>query len=157
MGGTHPTIVTRTLMAASLVMPLLFVNACDGRKEQLDAEVRRLCAIDGGIKVYEVVELSPDNFDQYGLINFYNPSKGEEALGEEYIFKSDVHYYARGNPEMWRYQYQIIRRSDQKILSESISYSRKGGDLPGPWHDSSFGCPDERGDIPLIKQTFVRF
>lgn len=117
-----------------------------------DKQVRELCASDGGVKVYETVRLPGEKFDKYGQVNFYKPTQGENTLGPEYVFKDETTYYRRGNPEMWRTHYQVIRRSDGKLLSESASYSRRGGDLPGPWHPSSFSCPKEIG---LIEKTFI--
>jgi hypothetical protein len=87
------------------------------------------------------------------MVNFYKPTQDENALGPEYIFKSETTYYRKGNPEMWRTHVQIIRRSDNRLLGESTRYSRRGGDLTGPWHPSSFSCPK---DIGLIEKIFIR-
>ncbi|MGH8710651.1 MAG: hypothetical protein ACREVA_04960 [Burkholderiales bacterium] len=133
----------RTLILILLFLPLV-ASCATPRKSELDAEVRRLCAIDGGIKVYETVKLLAEKFNKWGQINFYRPTQGENALGPEYIYKWEKHFYKRGEIEeaaMWRDHIQIIRRSDEKLLGESISYSRRGGDIPGPWHPSSFSCP----------------
>lgn len=124
-----------------------------GQKYYYDWQVERLCAKDGGVKVYETVKLPAEKFDKYGQINFYNPTQKENALGPEYIYKSIDQYFRRENPEMWSIHNQILRRSDGKMLSEAKIYIRRGGDLPGPWHPSSFSCPKEIG---LIEKTFVR-
>jgi hypothetical protein len=128
-----------------------------GQKIYYDAQVNRLCAKDGGIKMFETVRLPPDRFDKYGQINFYNPTQKENALGPEYIFKSETRYYKQGNPEMSRSHYLIHRRSDDKLLGETISYGRGGGDLPGPWHGSSFSCPEisKAGPNALLQAVFV--
>ncbi|MEW5710310.1 MAG: hypothetical protein AB1830_15640 [Pseudomonadota bacterium] len=145
----------RWLILVSL--PLLLTAGCATPTQlALDAEVRRLCAIDGGIRVYEQVKLPVEEFDQYGQINFYRPTQGENALGPEYLVKSITQYYQRGNPEVWRDHYQILRRSDGKLLGEAVSYSRRGGDIPGPWHSSSYGCPKEAGEVTLIKRIFIK-
>ncbi len=74
------------LVVSSIVYVTFF-----SEKARLDREVERLCAIDGGVKVYETVTLPPDKFDKkYGQINFYRPTQGENALGPEYIFKWDI-------------------------------------------------------------------
>jgi hypothetical protein len=130
------------------------LSGCE--KTQLDEEVRRLCSKDGGIKVYESVKLPSEKFDQWGTVIFYKPTQGENALGPEYLFKSETHYYKAGNPAMWRNHFKVVRKADQKLLGESISYSRRGGDLPSPMHDSSFGCPDERGEVRFLSRIFVR-
>lgn len=146
-----------------LLLPLM--ASCDTpSKADLDAEVKRLCAIDGGIKVYETVKLPAEKFNQWGQINFYRPTKNEGALGAEYIFKDKVDYYRKGDPDagtgesmMARSEYQVIRRLDGKLLGQTVLYGRRGGDLPGPWHPSSFSCPEpnEAGDIALLKKIFV--
>jgi len=125
----------------------------------LDAEVKRLCAIDGGIKVYETVRLPAERFDsRWHFINFYKPMQDENALGPDYQFKRDQHYYRQGNPEMSRIHYQVFRRGDGKLLGETVLYGRGGGDLPGPWHGSSFSCPPyaEAGENILLKKLFIQ-
>lgn len=138
----------------SLVTTSLLLVGCE--KARLDEQVRELCAKDGGIKIYETVKLPPEKFNQWGQPNFYRPTQGENTLGPEYVFKSEAHYYKKGNPEMWRNHFKVVRKSDQKLLGESISYSRRGGDVPSPMHDSSFGCPDGRGEVNFLARIFVR-
>jgi hypothetical protein len=124
---------------------------------ELDAEVARLCAIDGGIRVYEKVNLPANKFDENGQIKFFRPSQDENALGPEYRYVEMRRYY-KGGPDretaMWRTHIQVHRRSDARLLGESVSYARRGGDVPGPWHPSAFVCPALR-DLGLLEQIFV--
>jgi len=141
---------------ALLMLPLS--TACSSGpigQAALDDEVRRLCAIDGGIKVYETVKLPADKFNQWGQVNFYKPTQGESALGPEYEVKTDVQYLQKGNPSLRRYDVQIIRRSDAKLLGESIGYDRGGGDVPGPWQPSTFSCPELHGEV-IIDRVFSK-
>lgn len=117
-------------------------------KARLDAQVRELCAKDGGIKVYEMVSLPREMFDKYGVVSI--PACSELAASDAYCYGRDMSYYAEGNPSLWRLHFAVIRRRDGKLLGESISYARRGGDPFGPWHDSSFGCPDH-ADISDLK------
>lgn len=123
-----------------------------------DSEVMRLCATDGGIKVYEAVKLPAQNFNQWGQVNFYRPDQGENALGSDYVFKNILHYYRQDAPTLIRHHYQVIRRSDGSVLGETISYGRGGGDVPGPWHSSSSTCPDIEKASPnaLLKAIFIQ-
>lgn len=138
-----------------IVIGGLALSGCE--KWRLDAQVKELCAKDGGIKVYETVKLPPEKFNQWGQINFYRPTEGEKALGGEYALMRDVTYYRRGNPVMSRTHYRVIRRLDGKLLGETVFYGRGGGDLPGPWHDSSFVCPPygEGDSVALLTKIFV--
>lgn len=150
-----------------LILLLSFAAACAGgpTKSELDAEVKRLCAVDGGIKVYETVVLPRGRFNQWGQVNFYHPTQKENALGPEYVFKWDIHYFRQGqptlNPEeisMRRDQIQIIRKLDMKVLGELVTYHRAGGDLPGPWMPSSYRCPEgaDSGETELMRRVFVK-
>jgi hypothetical protein len=153
----------KSLISTLLLLPLL-ASCATPMQLQLDAEVRRLCAVDGGIKVYEPVRLAPEKFDKWGDVVFYDPTKKEAALGAEYTFRQSVHYYQKGNPDsgtgdatVARRQYQIIRNSDGKLLGEAVLYGRRGGDVSGPWHPSTFICPrtDDAGDVALIRKIFL--
>jgi hypothetical protein len=110
-----------------------------GRKFYYDAEVRRLCAIDGGVKVYETVTLPADRFDTYGNVNVYSIRSAKPT--DEYYYEKENEALKTGNPSVNRITTQIIRRSDGKVLGESIRYSRGGGDLPLPSQPSAFSCP----------------
>ena len=141
---THLTI----LLAAAFLLA-----GCE--KARLDQQVKELCVKDGGIKVYETVKLPADRFDQWGMVKPYDPTQKENALGPDYIVKWTVQHYRDGEPSMRRDHFQVIRQSDLKLLGEAISYSRRGGDIPGPWHPSSLRCPDQADDVMLIKQVFI--
>lgn len=107
-----------------------------------DRQVRELCAKDGGVRVYERVRLSPYEHEYYASKNWLLPDKSQAASGDKYYTETDIHYYRQGFLSVSRRQYRVIRRSDGRVLGESISYGRAGGDLPGPWHYSTFKCPD---------------
>ncbi len=138
----------RTLISILLLLPLL-ASCATPTQMTLDAEVKRLCAIDGGIKVYETVKLPAERFDKYGNIGVRNRVN---AKTDEYFFESEEKYLRQGDPSLVRNVTRIIRRSDSKVLGESIRYGRGGGDIPGPWHPSTFDCPqikDAEGKLEL--------
>ena len=129
-----------------------------GRKCYYDAKVERLCAIDGGIKVYETVRLPAEKFNEWGQVNFYKPTQGERALGPEYVFHEDVSVQLAGIPEIRRYHYKVTNAANLAVLAETISYQRGGGDLPGPWQPSAFTCPPiaEAGPNALLMKMFLK-
>lgn len=141
-------------MSMSVVLGLLWLAV--GEKLWLDHQVRELCAKDGGVKVYETVKLPAEKFNQWGQPNFFDSTQGENALGSEYMFRRDIHYYRKENPSLHRYHVQVFLKHSGKLLGESIGYSRGGGDLPGPWQSSSFSCPGRYGEIPLLTAIFTK-
>ncbi len=159
----------KPLFALLALLPLVAGCATPVQVE-LDAEVKRLCAIDGGIKVYETVKLPASEFNQWEQPKMYQERVENKAayrhdakrtameflVGTMYVVKTEISYLRTGSPSLHRYKVEVIRRLDHELLGESTGYSRGGGDLPGPWQPSSFSCPQEYGDIPLITKIFLR-
>lgn len=136
------------------VSMFLLLLGCEREKDRLDAEIRRLCAQDGGIRIHETVTLPPERFDKFGVVHV--PLRKDAKPDDEFYYEWETTYFKTGNPEMWRNHFRLVRNKDGRILGEAISYSRRGGDFPGPWHDSSFGCPAD-GDISVLKRrVFLR-
>ncbi len=72
-----------TLLLAIIALPLL--SACATPSQIMaDAEVRRLCEKDGGIKVYETVKLPAEQFDRYGRI-FVPDRKNVKPLDKYFV------------------------------------------------------------------------
>lgn len=132
----------RRLPLLLLLTPFVAGCAAGPSKSDLDDEVRRLCAIDGGVKVYETAPLTPNLLDRAGRVRIL--SKQKAVPGDEYYYESGTTYLKHGNPEMWRDNFKIYRKADSKLLGESVRYVRRGGDLPSPMHESSFSCPPNR-------------
>ena len=157
---------TNWFQALSVVaLAAMFVGCASSMKSEVDAEVKRLCAIDGGIQIFETVDTAAESFDSWGGLTFYRPSQGENALGPEYIFKWEKHYFHEGQPaldpseiSMRRDLVQIIRKGDGRLLGRLVTYHRAGGDPAGPWMPSSYRCPEgiESSEAELLRQVFVR-
>ena len=148
-GGGCMRVGSRLLLA--LTATLMF-SGCE--KARLDQEARRLCKIDGGVKVYETVRLPPDRFDKYGNISL--PFKEKATLGDDYFLESSAEYLMQGNPSLLRSHHRIIRRKDGVILGESVRYIRSGGDVPSPLQESSFSCPPISPDRPSLTTSVFK-
>ena len=135
-----------------IILPLL--GACATPSQFFaDAEVRKLCEKDGGIKVYETVTLPAEHFAKDGSILI--PAKWLAKPEDEFYSESSKVFIRKGSPEMSQLHYKVYRRSDEKLLGEAISYARRGGDMSGPWHPSSFRCP--KGTVVDLKnQIFIK-
>ena len=142
------------VVAATVGLFSWFLWIAVGENMWLDHQVKELCAKDGGVKVYETVTLPADRFDKYGIVRI--PFEQYAKPEDEYYYESEDHYCREGNPTLLRSQYRIIRRSDGKVLGESVFYGRGGGGLPGPWHGSSFTCPNPTRSTGLEISIFVK-
>lgn len=136
-----------------IVLLLLSIGFYEARKAYWDHRVTELCSKDAGVKVYEHVTLSAQDYERLGGTPYGLPLPSEEgAKGFPYfvqVAESKIH---DGNPVVMRLETLVRRRSDGKLLARSITYFRRGGDFPtGLLHDSSFGCAQPED---LTKQIF---
>lgn len=141
-----PKYLSTGLCVATLT---LAVTGCE--QVRVDAEVRALCAKDGGIKVYETVTLSTGDYAKYSKLEWRGlPHAKDLSETDEYYRDREQHYYHQPGSrdlaplEMFRSRSTIVQRSDNKILGENVRYTRIGGDY-GPAHPSHFTCPAPQG------------
>ncbi|MBU1567843.1 MAG: hypothetical protein KJ630_19730 [Proteobacteria bacterium] len=153
MRRTQNRVIKSLVVAGTAGIFGWFLWVAVGEVMWLDHQVRQMCAKDGGVKVYETVELTPDLLDKVGRI--WIPDKEKATLTDNYYYDSDIHYYLDGNTKMTKTHHQIVRRSDGKMLGELIRYGRTGGDLPGPWHGSSFMCPAPTQGLKFESAVFI--
>lgn len=128
---------------------------------RLDERLSALCAVDGGVTVYETVVLPPSAFNKYGFINFYRPTQGAQTLGDSFIYDLNYATLVPGSEygeqaRLTRTEIQIFRKSDGKILARAVSYNRFGGDFANPGHPTSKSCPERSVENTLLTRLFVR-
>lgn len=149
----------KTLATLLLLFPLATACASGPSKSELDAEVKRLCAIDGGIKVYEKVALPADKFVGYKSGNINIPTYEDITPQDNFYYKKFIQYIRQdgipdsGGIDLLRHHYELYRAKDNKLLGDAISYARRGGDIPGPWHQSNFSCPQPK-ELNLFERVF---
>lgn len=122
---------------------LLVLAGCERAKTTLDREVDRLCAIDGGVRVFTTVTLPRENFGPDGQVfpQYRHLTFDRGALGEHFtaIFRTDT--LVTGNPGLARYSTRVVHRATGEVLGELVIYRRAGGDFTGPWEPSVHSCP----------------
>lgn len=132
------------LISIILALPILSVlTGCERARTKLDREVDRLCAVDGGVHIYETVTLAKENFDANGQVfpQFRGLPLSKGGLGPDFATNSETNVLVSGNPSLERINIKIVRLSDQVTLGELTIYRRSGGDFPGPWEPSRYSCP----------------
>jgi hypothetical protein len=131
---------------------------------ELDRQMEELCRKDGGVKVYEKVVLPVSEFSNTGqpLARYALVAKSDaDYLGPDYRYVqqrvilvgkgADIE---KGEGQLSRWYSAIYRRSDGRLLGESVSYGRGGGDgTTFGFQPSGNHCPRPR--IDLIKSVFV--
>ncbi|MCU7873333.1 MAG: hypothetical protein KZQ91_11360 [Candidatus Thiodiazotropha sp. (ex Lucinoma borealis)] len=126
-----------------------------GKKIYYDTQVMEMCAKDGGVKVYETVELPAEKYDSYAKKNWHLPDESNLKPSDEYYYSRERIIYREKDPRVSRRETQLIRHSDKKVLGTYIDYGRGGGDLPGFWHGSHFTCPDPK-EVQFENAIFLK-
>lgn len=111
-----------------------------------------MCQEDGGVKVYETVGVPKGSLDKYGRFNV--PDVRNVEPSDEYFFVKDVYFIRKGWPNVLRDVTKIVSRSDEIVLGKSVRYGRSGGGVRGPWHSSSYSCPDVM-DLRIESEVFM--
>jgi len=161
--GRRPRHV-RALIAIPLsVIASLALVGCE--RWALDRQMEELCKKDGGVKVYETVMLPASEFSKTGqpLTRYIPLAKSDsDYLGPDYRYVQRREIVVgknanieKGEGQLSRWYSAVFRRSDGRLLGESISYGRGGGDgFTFGFQPSGNYCPKPRVD--LIKSVFVR-
>lgn len=110
-----------------------------------DAKMAQMCAKDGGARVYERVPAPASRFNSAGQLLLLPTNERVDALGPDYRYIKETEYLrgneAYGSLSIRRTVTKIIRKSDGKLLGESISYSRAGGNITFGAHSAGSSCP----------------
>lgn len=152
----YPTMahITKYLLVSLATLSLI---ACATPVRVLyDKEVDRLCAFDGGVKVFETVRLPATAFNLYGNLKHVKLLDGESALGPEYRYVRKREYL-RGRPDsstpaLIRSEAAVYRRTDSRLLGTYTNYIRTGGEA-GPFVVPSYDCPS--ASAPFFESIFT--
>ena len=155
--GTRSSAAGRLAGAIVASMVLGGLAGCERTKTKLDREVDRLCAIDGGVHIYETVTLAKENFGPDGSVfpQYRHLFLARGHLGPEFIPVSETALLVEGDPALQRDRIAVVRKRDGKVLGEFINYKRSGGDLPGPWEPSRKSCPQLAEANTLYGRVFL--
>ena len=129
-----------------------------GRQSYWDAEVRRLCSMDGGVQILQQVRLSKS---EIGLLETIG---GEVDVPNRRIAHPQAPLYSdltvttlksEGSISIWRAESVIKERRSDSIVARWVVYTRSGGDIPSPAHGSSYVCPDPTQITKDLQRLFI--
>lgn len=145
---------------------LLTVSALSGlwiaipvlNKWRADRLVNELCARDGGVLVFEKVELPRSSIPKLGAEIRVDDRR---TPGDRfYLIHSVTDIQGESNVEfealtVFRLETALYRSRDDRRLGRVFVYIRRGGDAIRIWHPSSHSCPKHTGEHELVKQVFI--
>jgi len=163
VGNSAPSNHSQPLKTVAIMMLGAMLVSCagwmPGRQAYWDAKVKEMCEKDGGVTVYERVEITGDEYKQFG------GAEGTIPVPDERLSKRDIPYFSKLSvkeinteyPRVTRRETEIVRRADGKVLGKVVIYARVGGDFPtGITHATYFSCQDVPGiRLDVEKQIFA--
>lgn len=143
------SLTTNKLVRWTLWVTLGLAPACTTVNQGYwDSKINEMCESDGGVRIYETVSLDRQQYDlllnSFGQLSPPLESRANEGIPIVHRFTST--YIQRFDPEVRRDELTLVRRSDNKVLGISVTYSRIGGD-PIALHPSYFSCPSASVDF----------
>ena len=127
-------------------------------KAYWDYRVRQMCEKDGGVTVYEKVELTEEEYKKYdgfmGAI-IVPPETYSDTNKYLYLSKVEKEIIRKSNPSVYHRQATVYRKSDGKKFGKVVNYHRGGGDFPTVIsHPSGFDCKDMGIKLNVEQQIF---
>lgn len=142
------------------LLPTITLIGCmgyvPGQQSYWDAQVREMCARDGGVQIFEKIAISSEQAAALQKVGSYLsiPPRATAKPDAPAYWDESVTIFHDANPRVWRSEQVVRRRGDEKISARVIRYIRVGGDIPSPAHSSSFSCPDEAGVLAKRETIF---
>lgn len=143
--------------------PLIVIALASCERFALDRQMEQLCAMDGGVRVHEKVTLPAAMFDQNeDPFPGWRQRAADRRLGDDFRLIEEITYLKQGDPvkgegQLRRVHWRVVRASDAKVLGEGVRYGRSGGDFIVLGHFSSNACPsDLASSRAVIRAVFVK-
>lgn len=144
-------------MTYCAVVAALLVGCADD-KAAWDAKLKEMCERDGHVQIVEPIALTKGEADRMrradGTIEVKTRAASDKRSDPLYIETVETQLRDK-SPLVSRTQWTVVRRADKKVVAHWSSYSRVGGDLPSPAHDSSFSCPAWTQTWSELQRLFV--
>lgn len=142
------------LLVALLIMAVIFF---EGRKAYWDAQVKEMCAKDGGVQIIAKLHVSKEEIQALGAVDgmIGIPAK-ELAKPNAPVYETlNITDLRNGNPRVSRSEILVIRRMDETTVARATIYARSGGDFPSHAHRSSYSCPEFKSIISDFQNLFI--
>ena len=124
-----------------LLLIVLFLIYYMTRFVYVDHQMSLMCAKDGGVHIYEQIEITQAEADSIsvgqnigaGMVRKQDLKEGMPVYNSP--FQNEI--IKKTYPQITRYEYTIHRTKDDKLLAREVWYIRKGADMI-----SSSDCPE---------------
>jgi hypothetical protein len=149
-----------------LAIPLVLILACvtwyvlsDQWQRYWDRRVVELCAKEGGVEIFQHVELTEEQFRTLPKVDGHvtgNASMNLTLESEPTYAESKIEVVRENSPRVWKTTSLIRRKSDAEAVARYVRVSRLGGDPITVDHPSSFMCPPSEQIYADLSKIFIK-
>jgi len=142
-----------------LLLAIASIGSCWGYQEYWDQQVRALCEKDGGIVIFEEINLTKEMYirNEGHKGNIRIPSKRHAKANHDFYSvtnTTNIKYFnnSKGKLYVQRVENMIYRQADERLIEKKVYYFRRNGDILHNlgMHQGSFSCYS----IPSIKNRY---
>jgi hypothetical protein len=128
-----------------------------GRQSYWDAQIAEMCKKDGGVTIFEQVQISKFKYQKLARSGGYVGVVSKRLLTEDDVVYAEwaEQILHDSNPRVRRIEQVIKRRDNDRPVARVVSYGRTGGDIPSPAHESSFACPADVEILSAIEKVYA--
>src|SRR5262245_50352905 len=125
--GSH----LKWILLAAAGIPIAWLGFCEARKTYWDMQVNQMCEKEGGVKSFEKVKISSKENSLQGRSEgkISVPAKGSSSDGLPYFSEGTTTHIKTLDPEVWRREELVKRKSDNQVVAKWVFYARMGGDF----------------------------
>ncbi len=148
-----------------LILVTILSGCCTwcGRKEYNEAKAKmaELCAKDGGVTVFETVQLAPgEKFNEEGYPPMYRHFESENALGQDYLVSyhtEDIFQFNGGMIKVYKASIHILQKKSSHVLGQVILYGLVDKyAVEGTGSGRTYPCPEDGLNTKkLYRQIFI--
>lgn len=145
------------MIGIGLLGAVLWVVQKNYVRNSWDERIAELCLTEGGLQIYEKVQISGDYFDEKGGFRGVYAIGGlaeSERKGTEYYEISTYETLNEWDPTVMKVTTKMYKREDGKILGRVVGYSRSGGDALAIDQQSGYSCAEVEGFNGKITNVF---
>jgi hypothetical protein len=134
--------ILKWFILGPVLLLIVVFSGCELNKAYWDYQVTKMCKKDGGVTVYEKVDISKkENTELFNILGDLKLPHEKYKKNLPYYYTYSNYYIRSKNPSVLRGETAVISSSTGRSLGKEIVYTRSNGDF---WIDysfpSSFSC-----------------
>lgn len=149
-----------TIILSIVFLLLVWIGIPTVLKWRADKKVDRLCSTQAHVNVHETIIMPPEEYKKFHLKYFsgavYEPDVSYYGWTSTNVIEGDINSLSATTMVIYKSTLQIYSTTPRRLLGETVTFTRRGGDPFGAFMPSSHSCHFEEKD-DLLRKVFVKY